>query len=97
MSGTGEKIPYNKIPVFTMHSDGESTDKKFVAVDANGVSLDIDKSKVAEGVLIIDTVEYYTKSKVDTLLSELEARVKAYADNKDEAVKTWVSSNFQHV
>ena len=96
MSETGEKIPYNKIPVFTMHSDGESTDKKFVAMDGSGVSLVIDSSKVNTGVLLIDNVEYYTKSKVDELLQALETRVKAYADSQDDAVKNWVTSNFQH-
>lgn len=97
MSETGEKIPYNKIPVFTMHSDGESADKKLVAMDASGASLIIDKSKVDTGVLLIDNVEYYTKSKVDELLQALENRVKAYANTQDDTVKNWVTANFQHV
>lgn len=96
MSETGEKIPYNKIPVFTMHSDGESADKKFVATDASGASLIIDKSKVDTGVLLIDNAEYYTKSKVDELLQALETRVKAYSDAQDDDVKNWVTTNFQH-
>lgn len=93
---TGENIPYDKIPVFTAHSDGESTDKHIILMDAGGIAMDIDLTNVANGTININSTDYYTKDKVDELLSALETRVKAYADSKDEAVKTWVSQNYQH-
>lgn len=93
--GTWEKIPYDEQPVFTAHSDGTSDDKHVILQDASGVALDIDFTNVANGVLIINKTDYYTKSKVDELLTALETRVKAYANAQDEAVKAWVTANYQ--
>ena len=92
---TGEKIPYNKIPVFTMHSDGNSDDKHFIAEDASGKSFDVDFTNVSNGVLTINSTEYYTKAKVDELLQALESRVKAYADAQDDKVKQWANGQFK--
>lgn len=93
---TGENIPYNKIPVFTAHSDGVSDDKHIILMDASGIAMDIDLTNVVNGTININSTDYYTKDKVDELLTALETRVKAYSDSQDEAVKTWVSQNFQH-
>lgn len=93
--GTWENIPYDEQPIFTAHSDGASDDKHVIFQDASGVALDIDLTNVANGVLNINKTDYYTKSKVDELLTALETRVKAYADSQDDAVKAWVTANYQ--
>lgn len=93
---TWENIPYDKQPIYTAHSDGVSDDKHVILVDAAGDALNIDFSSVADGILVINDTSYYTKTKMDELLTALETRVKKYADDKDADVKSWVSSNFQH-
>ena len=93
--GTWESVPYDKQPVITAHSDGASDDKHVILQDSSGVALDIDLTNVANGVLNINKTDYYTKSKVDELLTALENRGKAYADSQDDAVKAWVTSNYQ--
>ena len=92
---TWENIPYDEQPVFTAHSDGVSDDKHIILVDAAGVSMDIDLTNIAAGTLKINGTDYYTKTKVDELLSALETRVKKYADDQDTKVKTWASEQFQ--
>lgn len=93
--GTWENIPYDKQPVFTAHSDGVSDDKHIILVDAAGVSMDIDLTNIAAGTLKINETDYYTKTKVDELLSALETRVKNYANDQDAKVKAWASGQFQ--
>lgn len=93
--GTWENITYDKQPVFTAHSDGASDDKHVILQDASGVALDIDLTNVTNGVININKTDYYTKTKVDELLTALEARVKAYSDSQDDAVKSWVTTNYQ--
>jgi hypothetical protein len=80
--GTWENIPYDEQPVFTAHSDGVSDDKRIILVDAAGVSMDIDLTNIAAGTLKINGTDYYTKTKVDELLSALETRVKAWASEQ---------------
>lgn len=92
---TWENIPYDEQPVFTAHSDGVSDDKHIILVDATGVSMDIDLTNVVAGTLKINGTVYYTKTKVDELLSALETRVKKYADDQDAKVKAWASGQFQ--
>lgn len=93
--GTWENIPYDEQPVFTAHSDGVSDDKHIILVDAAGVSMDIDLTNIPAGTLKINGTVYYTKTKVDELLSALETRVKKYSDDQVTKVKAWASEQFQ--
>lgn len=94
MSNTGEAIPYNEMPVYNAHFDGVTDDKHIILVNSSGISLDIDLTNVADGTLKINSTDYYTKAKVDELLTALETRVKKYADDKDTEVKQWASTQF---
>lgn len=77
--GTGEKIPYPQMPVYTAHSDGGAVDKSITFESADSTQdLTIDVGSVAsDSVVKINGTTYYAAAKVDQLIANL----KSYCDS----------------
>lgn len=85
-------IEYKDAPTYIVHGDDSENGKTFTATDGSGDTIVI--VKVDDGFTINGT-KLYSAEKVDSLLAALDTKLTNLMDTKDNAVKTWASSQFQ--
>lgn len=85
-------VEYKDAPTYIVHGDDTENGKTFTATDGSGDTIVI--AKVDDGYTINGT-KLYSAEKVDALLSALDTKLTNLMGNKDNAVKSWASSQFQ--
>lgn len=87
-----QSVPYDKCPTYIMHTDYDGDSKTITVNDGDNTVLKIETG--GSDSIKIDGVEYYNKTKVDSLLSALDSKLtQAIATAKTE-VQTWANGQF---
>lgn len=90
------EVPYDEAPDYIAHTSGEEAENKVVLQDSDGEEFTIE---VTADTLKVNDKEYYSKTKVDELLSaaktELEGKITQAKSDVESSLQSWASGQFQ--